>query len=45
MNCDKADSLIAACENESDPEVCESTVKIGMCFKEVGKKNGVDMDF
>ena len=38
------ETVMAECGGISDPDPCEAATLIGLCFKTVGRKSGVDMD-
>ncbi|CAG9810404.1 unnamed protein product [Chironomus riparius] len=38
------DTIVAECGGLSDPDPCESATIIGLCFKTVSRKLGIDMD-
>ncbi|XP_070507878.1 general odorant-binding protein 28a-like [Chironomus tepperi] len=38
------DTVMAECGGLSDPDPCEAATILGLCFKTVSKKSGIDMD-
>lgn len=38
------DTVMAECGSLSDPDPCEAATIIGLCFKTVSKKAGIDME-